>query len=85
MPVVLHIHREEAVSNRRIKVRIKTRITDFAFSRTSRADCSLATGGNPRSFIAAMLREDDAERRQSWERLDGMQPAMCSANRLIRC
>jgi hypothetical protein len=43
MPVVLHIHREEAVSNRRIKIRIKIkiRITDFAFSRTSIADCFL--------------------------------------------
>jgi hypothetical protein len=37
MPVVLHIHREEAVSNRRIKIRI----TDFSFSRTSIADCFL--------------------------------------------
>ena len=41
MPVVLHIHREEAVSNRRIKIRIKIRITDFACSRTSIADCFL--------------------------------------------
>jgi len=30
MPVVLHIHREEAVSNRRIKIRIKIRITEPA-------------------------------------------------------
>jgi hypothetical protein len=40
MPVVLRIHREEAVSNRRIKI-IKIRITDFAFSPTSIADCFL--------------------------------------------
>jgi hypothetical protein len=37
MPVVLHVHREEAVSNRRIKI-IKIRITDFGVSWTSIAD-----------------------------------------------
>ena len=44
MPVVLRMHREEAVSNRRIKI-IKIRITDFAFSRTTQASTGRANAG----------------------------------------